>query len=318
MAIASQTLSIFAAVLGTALAMLAWSEFVFFNEEPAEKLIETLTQGVQPFMDYMFGMVLFYLIPSAFLVSLVSLFGSGGLGRIMVIGALTGYSIEGAVVPQVYEAVPFSYLWTSVAWHGPITVGLGVFLLPQLLARASVAKMIAASVLLGTLWGLWTTWTWGTHYAPPVPSFEFSLFAASTAAVLLVGYGLCHAAGWPRIAVPRWISVLLCLPTLLFWLIQGSQVPFSALGLLIIVAGLTWVLHLWGPDLEAGYQIRRGNVALLALMPAVAGLVYATLLETGAPLATEDLLSLMFMLGMITWLFGIGHEIRRRRKATQR
>jgi len=291
--------------------MLAWSEFVFFNEGPADALIATLAQGVLPPAFFLGEMVVFYVVPSAFLVGLVGLFGSHGLGRIMLLGALTGYSIEGAVVPAVYETVPFSYLWTSIAWHGPVTVGLGVFLLPRLLAEASTARMITVSVILGGVWAVWTTWTWG-HGGTTVPSVEFFLYAAVTAALFVLGYGLCFAAGWPRIAIPRWVSLVLCLPTLLLFLVQGVNVPTYAAGLLLIVAALMSVLYVWGRDIDSGYRIKSGNVAILVVMPIVAGLVHTILLQTGAPIETEDMVSLVFLIGLVAWVYGIMREVRLR------
>ncbi|MEL7026739.1 MAG: hypothetical protein AAGO57_05855 [Pseudomonadota bacterium] len=314
MATALQVLRVIAAVVGTALVMLAWSELIFFNEGPAEALIAALTGGALVTLGYIAEVTAFYAIPAAFLVGLVRLFGSQGLGRIMVIGALTGYSIEGAVVAAVYEAVPLSYLWTSVAWHGPITVALGVFVLPRLMTNASVFKMVGVSLLLGAAWALWTTWIWVDGNASIVPAGDFYWFAAATWTLLLLGYGLCHFAQWPNIAIPRWFAIVMCLPTAILWVVQGLQVPIFGIGLLVIIAGLLLALSLWGRDIEAGYKIKQTNLSVFILMPATAALVYGIILETGTPIGSEDLVSLVFVAGMIAWLYGIVHQLRRHRK----
>jgi hypothetical protein len=304
-------LQLLAAISGTALVMAAWSEFVFYNEGPAEALISALDQGVLTGISFLVEMGLFYLIPSTCLVGLVGLFGGVGTARILLIGALVGYSIEGAMVPAVYEAVPLSYLWTSVAWHGPITVALGVFVLPRLMAENPVFKMAIRSALLGIAWAIWTTWTW-VDGVTPIPDGTFGLFALATSIALLVGYALLKVANWPATIPPRWLSLVLLLPTLILLGVQGLAVPVQAAGLFGIIAALVLVLRRLGHETSESVQMRLSNLGALVVMPLGASFGYATLLQIGAPLMSEDLVSLMFLSGMGVWVWGVARGVFKR------
>ena len=289
--------------------MLAWSEFVFFNEEPSQELIDVWNQGVLQTIGVIAELGIFYMVPSAFLVGLVGLFGGQGLARHLLFGALTGYAIEGALVPTVYEAVPFSYLWTSVAWHGPITVALGVFVLPRLLAQASWVKLLLALLTLGVCWANWSTWVWAEEAFTPISAVNFGQFAAVTAAVMFVGNGVSLCSGWPRTAHPRWVSYVLLLPTLVLLVLQGAAVPVPAVGLFIILGLLFAALRWLGYKPADAYQARAARFAVLAVMPLTASLVYAWLLKFGAPLDTESLVFLTIVAGLAIWTFAVTREL---------
>ncbi|MEM6971504.1 MAG: hypothetical protein AAF577_01765 [Pseudomonadota bacterium] len=307
------------AVLGLAIAMLAWSEFVFFNEEPAALLVRTLKQGLMPTLIFVGEMILFYAIPGSFLLGLLAGFGSEGAARIMLIGALTGYAIEAAVVPAAYEAVPVSYLWTAIAWHGPVTVGVGVFLLPRLLGHAALSRMAVASLLLGGSWGLWAPWVWEGDESIRLSATGFLTFSIVTIALATAGYGLLLASRWPDLPLPRWVCVTLCLPTLVLLVAQGLAVPIAALGLFVIVAAVFGLLRLQGAGFEPGYGVRWSNLLALPLLPVAASIVYAVQLRTGPLLETADLAGLTALGGLLVWIYGVGRgtigAMRRRARA---
>lgn len=303
---------LFSALCGAALAMLAWSEFVFFNEEPAEKLIVVLGERPDLLLDFVLGMVGFYLIPSAFLLGLVGFFGSRGPARILLIGALTGYSIEGAVVPAVYEAVPFSYLWTSIAWHGPITVALGVFILPRLLVELSVARRLLLLTTLGLFWAIWTTWTWVDDGFIPISALTFAKYAVATTVFMAMGYGLLNLSCWPRKATPAWVSYALIGPTLLLFAMQGLTAPLSAAALFVILSTLFLALRRLRREPADERDVGLPSLLSLAMLPASSSLVYFYLLDFGPPLPSEDLVFFTFVFGLLFWVFGIARGVKSR------
>src|SRR6056297_2682844 len=286
-----------AAILGAAFVMAAWSEFVFFNEGVASELLAATTQGPTAVLRTLGEIGLFYAIPGAVVVAAASVWGTAGAARAMLIAALAGYTIEGAVVPVVYEAVPVSYLWTSIAWHGPVTAGLGVFLLPRLLSRLTLRPMLLLALGLGAAWWIWMPWTWADPAVPRVDSVGFATYAAVTTAGMSLGYILLHASRWPDIAIPK---------------------PVAALILAVIILGLRRL----GAARAAAAPLRPVNLVALWAMPATAAAVYALQLETPLPIAPEDLPAFALLAGTAIWLWLSIGGLRRRhspapRKATR-
>lgn len=281
--------------------MAGWSEHVFFNEGPAETLLAALATDPLKAISYQFEIAAFYAIPAFVALAAMAWRGVAGLARAMLIAALVGFAIEGAVVPAVYEAVPLSYVWTSVAWHGPITVGLGIFLMPRLLARLGPVHMALTAIAAGIGWGVWTTWVWEGGVPNPSPE-DFAAFAAWTFAGIAVGYGLLHLAQWPRVVLHKsaqWLFALV--PAALFGM-QGVYFPVGGVGLAVILAGLLYALSRWAPGPVAPEPIRWRNLVLLSLMPITAIGTYAAQFAYGQLLPHEDLIALTFMLGLNVWL----------------
>jgi len=302
-------LRLFAAVSGAALVMAAWSELIFFNEGVAQQLLRDMARHPRDMAGFIAEIAVFYAIPSLFLIGLMGLFGSQGAARMLILGALAGYSIEGAVVPAVYEAVPFSYLWTSVAWHGPVTVALGIFFVPRLLSHASAVKMVAVCLVLGLAWGFWMPWSWDAEGMLPVPATEFQDFAAITTVIMCVGYGLLLISGWPSATIPSWLSLVFVAPSLVFFVIQGLAAPLAAVGLLAIIAGLIALLYWLGPAHEPSLRYDWKNFVCLSLIPLAASVAYLVFLENGTLLAAEDLMALALLTGLTVWILGVAHGI---------
>ncbi|MCY4335279.1 MAG: hypothetical protein OXC60_11510 [Litoreibacter sp.] len=291
--------------------MAAWSEFVFFNEDPSEALIAALNQGILPAFAYVFELALFYLVPSSFLIGLMGLSGSRGAARVLLLGALTGYSIEGAMVPAVYEAFPISFLWTAVAWHGPITVAFGLFVMPRLIARGSVLKGGATAICVGIAWALWTTWTWGDVAFSPVAPADFMAFAAATTTTMACGYLILQLAGWPNAVLPRWVSLLFTLPSAVFLVLQGLPVPLLGLGVWIIVGLLTALLLWLGRAYVDPYRGGWGAVGSPLIVLISVALSYAVLFETGPLIESEELFGVVFVGGFLVWVVGIAVGVKR-------
>ena len=60
---------------------------------------------------------------------------------VILVGALYGWLVEGVVAATVYGPLPVSLVWTGVAWHGLLTVGVGWWiLLPRAVRRGGTAR----------------------------------------------------------------------------------------------------------------------------------------------------------------------------------
>lgn len=221
----------------TAAGLLGWSEFLFVNEGPASAV---LGPGWAMALVDLWA---FYLVPAAALMALWHLRWPATWWRAVLGGALVGWVIEGAVVAAVYEAPPFSFLWTSVAWHGPVDIALGLWLFPLLLNR-DVRGWIASAAFAvsGAMIGIWALWTVGDEAE--------ALNMTPQAFGWLVGIGTACAAfgawGWASLGhevtrLPRplaWAALALCAVLLAG---QGLTAPIAFAGLSLLVAFTFWL-----------------------------------------------------------------------------
>ncbi len=86
----------------------------------------------------------------------VSAKGPGAWRRILLLGALYGWLVEGVIVTTVIDDMPFTLSWTGLAWHALFTVLVGWWWIPRTLdrpARGSVWRLgaVGASVGVTTL-----------------------------------------------------------------------------------------------------------------------------------------------------------------------
>jgi hypothetical protein len=81
--------------------------------------------------------------------------GARGWKGIFLAGVLLGYGVEGAVVDTIYEAIPFHFVWTAMAWHALLTVLVLGGLWRQQAARRVPWALAAAIGVFGLIWGLY-------------------------------------------------------------------------------------------------------------------------------------------------------------------
>ncbi len=82
------------------------------------------------------------------------------LAGFIVSAALLGFLIEGVPVPVVYTAPPLSIVWTSLAWHGLITVGLGWALFRYVMIEGTLWNAALLNIAFGVFLGLWNGFMW--------------------------------------------------------------------------------------------------------------------------------------------------------------
>lgn len=124
-------------------------------------------------------LVLFYAVAAHSAVLWVARLRGGGWPGTFLMAVLLGFVIEGVPVFELYGAVPFSLVWTSMAWHGLVSGLAGIWLYRWAAARGRGA-FVAVNVFFGSALGVWGAYYWaseppGTDYAAQVP-IAFGLF----------------------------------------------------------------------------------------------------------------------------------------------
>lgn len=168
----------------TAYILMFYSEFFFVNEEPAFNLVNSLQTEPQTIFIELFSFALWYVGPAALFLIAIHQFQVRSIWAIILAGSLYGFAVEGIVVWQMYEALPFSISWTPLGWHVLVDVLLGWYGLQWILQKDSYWLTAVTAALLGLFWGGWATWHWGGEI--PLPPASFALFALSTGIVWIV------------------------------------------------------------------------------------------------------------------------------------
>ena len=105
-----------ATLVGTALILLFLSEFLFLNEGPVATVVTLLGDRAGWGLAAALGeFVLVYVVFAYALLGSLHWFSVRTITDLFLVGALVGWAIEGIVIPLVYEAVPVSIVWPSVA-----------------------------------------------------------------------------------------------------------------------------------------------------------------------------------------------------------
>ncbi len=289
------------AVAGAGLLTLFFSEYFFFNEEPALALI-----GPAPPVIPILRMWAFYIGFVLVLCATLSAFRVRRWEGIVLAGCVFGWAVEGMVIPAVYEAVPISLFWTSVGWHMPVDVFLGLFGI-ILLLRQRWLVVLAGSVGLGCLWALWTTWLWGEPGAPSPDAFvEFTFFAG---AVLILGAALL-APVFPMLwALPRTAAVAVAGVAVALTLIQGMAYPAGLAMLVCLISTCLWALNRTAGKSPSPSLPPSPAPALKALglapAPVVAATCYAALWEADQQFVTQDVILFLLFLSVCGFLWSL-------------
>lgn len=285
-------------ILGRALVLAAISELAFVNELPVISLLrsESLFGGVTA-IAFLVG---FYLVPAALLYALEG--SATGWATVLLVGALVGWSIEGALVPAVYEAPPFSFIWTSAAWHAPIEVGVALYLIPHFLARNSLnLKGVAAAIGIGVVWAVWAIWTWPDL---TLSLSEFATLVGVVTSAIWVGYALVFGrnAGQRCSMNASRVFIVVNLVLAVLWAVSF---PVFAAMLAALVALNIFALMRGArarPPLARRTLPRKTSAAYLAITGASAVAAYWCELTFGAPIPTEDVVLLVFLPGSLAWV----------------
>lgn len=71
-----------------------------------------------------------------------------------------GFLIESIYVPVFYTAIPFTIVWTSMAWHALLSFGVGWYLFHKIYSQYKWKTIILFSTVMGVFLGLWNSYMW--------------------------------------------------------------------------------------------------------------------------------------------------------------
>jgi len=238
-------------------------------------------------------------------------FPTAGLPGLVMLGALYGWLIEGVVASTVYEQLPFSIVWTGVAWHGLLTVVVGWHLLPAALRRGGRRAWLACAAI-GLVWGAWSVGWWGA--APDqreeavVPGLaSYAAFVVLVTAIAALGYYLLHRLPLAPTDLRSRPAAIASVAVLGVWgaLMVLPAIPWAPLVLGPLVA-LAWFslrrLSSQQPQVqEPAYGVPARRLAPLALIPATAIALYAALAPLDAGVRGEG----PFFLTLLVLVLGL-------------
>ncbi|MEM6323625.1 MAG: hypothetical protein AAF748_08075 [Pseudomonadota bacterium] len=269
-----------ASLVGVSAVLLAYSEFLFLNEEPVRVLLSA--QQASASALFVAEMLALYMAAGLLLLALQAQLTSWG--RVILVGALIGWAIEAAMVPAAYEAPPLSYLWTSVAWHGAVDVAFGVVAM-RIALRGRLLMALIATLGLGIFWGVWAPWPWPETQ---LTTAEFALLVGVTCALLISGYALMD---WGAAALPRWLFWPALAINGALWGLNAAGHVAAALGLAVMIR-LTALALRHAPSKRALWPSRarrnKWRYGLILISGAVALGLYSTQ-HRGQPLVTAEL-----------------------------
>ncbi len=164
------------AVAATGAIFGAFSEYWFYRLEGGPWQVELiLTYGL---FGYLFLLTL-------------RLFQVRAFAGFFVAAGTFGFMVEGIPVPALYLNLPFSMVWTSLAWHALLTVSVGYCLYRRVMARSGPGPALALNALIGVALGVWNAYLWNVAEGPAPGGISFQWQPTGEfARQFLIGWGL--------------------------------------------------------------------------------------------------------------------------------
>lgn len=278
-------------VLGTGYILYFFSERVFWSFLREGDAFAVLAGGW-----------LVYSLFAYLLLAVVRLFRIGTVSGLVLAGAFFGWLGEGVYAMTLYgdPSMPFplTIAWTGLAWHGPLSVVIGLFGLRRCLLAASLWPVAGAGAGIGAFWGFWASgWSQET---PPVIAGAADFLLHAVFATL--GLALAQRAidlGDARRFAPSRTGLGLCggLVLVFFAAITVPAIPWAPAVLLPLLALLYFALRRnaagSGEDALAAIAgpVRLRNMAGLVIIPAAATGAYVILGIVGRDLPAHQIVA---------------------------
>lgn len=242
--------------------------------------------------------------------------GAFGWPAIALAGGLFGLLVEGVVVQQVYLEMPFSLVWTPLAWHGLLSVGVVVVGLRMALCAHGVGVSVAVCAAIGVFAALWAGYGW-TEFGRAEGRTENALpFAAQiTVATAMILLGHVVLDRLPAAAPPRWMLPGLAGIAACLWAVTWA-VPFFPASLSVPLLGgvSAWAIGRLGagPDHGRGFgRVAPVRYLALVLVPGVAIPLEAVVRDLPA-LASFNVpvAGVTVLVSLVVWLWALARAIR--------
>lgn len=105
------------------------------------------------------GIVLFYGILCYFTLILSQKYNVSNWNSFFILAFILGLIIEGTIVYYLYTGLPFTILWTSLAWHALLSVGVGWYVYHKIMSKGSLSLVILLNIIIGICLGLWNSYS---------------------------------------------------------------------------------------------------------------------------------------------------------------
>ncbi|MEM8502452.1 MAG: hypothetical protein AAF716_04795 [Cyanobacteria bacterium P01_D01_bin.1] len=144
--------------LGVGAILVAFSEVLFYQVPDDVDMIALwllYSLMVSPFLS-VFTRADFVLSPSTVLA-----------------GASFGFLAEGLLVSELFLYLPFTLLWTSLAWHLSVSVALGLCVFAKSILEGRTGRSLIKTSLLGAYLGAWNSYMWAVRAVPDNADVSF-------------------------------------------------------------------------------------------------------------------------------------------------
>ncbi|MEL6525137.1 MAG: hypothetical protein AAFQ07_05440 [Chloroflexota bacterium] len=305
----------FATVIGSAMILLFFSEYYFLNEGPVERLIT----GLQTPLQFALGIAeftLYYGLFTYIFFLVIHHFQVKTYLDLLLAGAIFGWATEALVVPIVYEAVPFSFVFPSISWHALIDVLLGWYLVRRIMRRNNATLTAIMFIVLGAIWGWWATWFWvdtNPNALQPLLPTDFVVYTIVTSLFALIGFVIADRFGIDNFQPSRWeAGFILAISILLF---IGTAILFLPLSLALppVIALTLFALHRSKANEHQQDRLQvfsspppiGWHYGLGLLMPLTASLIYPIVYENQIAVPTEDITALLLVAGFVGFVIAL-------------
>ena len=289
--------------------------FFFFSERMfwgVWRPDDTLVENIATWLAYS---ALAYIV-----LIVIKQFNVRDMWTLFVVGALYGWIGEGVIAMTLFGAggmpFPWTISFTALAWHAPITVVAGWYLMRVWMEERQYKRLFMLIVSFGIFWGVWSM-ALPLETPPIMPnSFEFALHAFTITILLIISHGFFSWADPASFSAGRFEKMILAVIVVLFALfITIPAIPYAAVVLPILFGSVYVILRKNGlvetrEDALSvmGRPVGVWNSLILLLMPLCATLVYAATVGNGIIFPTNFIVFFITMpLGFILFGMAVWH-----------
>ncbi len=283
----------------------------------SERMFWSFFQHDEPLSVHALTWLLYSLFTYMFL-AIITYFKVRTIWALFLAGTAFGWITEGIYAMTFFGIggmpLPFSIVWTGIAWHALISVLIGWYYLQLSLANRGYLHTLGFSALLGLFWGVWAVaWIFET---PPVTTTPegFVIHALGTTVLLAFFFWLTPRLHPGSFLPTKWeYRILLAIAVLFTAGVTTPTVLFAVPILLIAFAVVFFVLYknkkkevLGTATVLTVFDQRPSFLKCLCLlaMPIVASIVYIGLNAAGLVFAS-NILGLFASCGVGVVMFAI-------------
>ncbi|MEE9454750.1 MAG: hypothetical protein V3V13_10260 [Paracoccaceae bacterium] len=107
-----------------------------------------------------FTIILAYGVMGYFFLVALKYYEVRTMAAFWVAASLFGFLAEGVPVAVLYSGLPLTIVWTSLAWHALLSVGIGWFAFKKIMGGKSILRAVLLNAAIGLGLGLWNGYMW--------------------------------------------------------------------------------------------------------------------------------------------------------------